>query len=375
MTVSFVRNHILLLVLLAAVSVAASGAVPLCNYRAPNSDIDNLGISFSYHYYNDPYGLSDRDIDSGQLLLNYFRRHDSPDLGYDISVKNDMHISTVALSSFLINAQGNFKRYFSPDRPFFGIAGVTAKSASSYKTIGLFAKLGVGYGRFTDVTPLSKAIKIDAYLFKHGSITSHMEEIDLESLAHEIDNADTYKSMNALLGSLQDIINGSGFVRPSGLNALDIYKMAQIVQDNSHPRYCGGSFSVGLGYEIIDPMQESNDLLATASIDYAFTTTPKAQFLIRGDFSGAYNFLRTNQMDIKTSYDYTVTDWLSAAVAYSFSRETWDGVPTDKHELSLDVTFTPVKGASVVLSMHFAHEPYYLEWKQEIKFQIGMKLL
>lgn len=375
MNVSFVRNHILLLVILITASVAASGAVPLCNYRAPNSDIDNLGISFSYHYYNDPYGLSERDIDAGQLLIDYSRRHDSPDLGYDISLKNDMQISTVALSSFQINAQGNVKRYFSPDQPFFGIAGATGKSASSYKTIGLFAKLGVGYGRFTDVTPLAKAIEIDTYLFNQGSITSHLAEIDLKALAHEIDNADTYDSTNALLKVLQDIIEGSGFALQSGLNALDAYKMAQIVQDNSHPRYCGGSFSVGLGYEIIDPMQESNDLLATASIDYAFTTTPKAQFLLQGNFSGAYDFLRTNEMDIKTSYDYIVADWLAASVAYSFSRETRDGVPTDKHELSLDVTFTPVKDASIVLSIHLAHVPYYLEWKQDVTFRIGMKLL
>jgi len=375
MIVSIVRDHVLLLVLLVAVSVAVSGAVPLCGYRAPNSDIDNLGISFSYRYHNDPYGLSERDVDEGQLLIDYSRRHDSPDFGFDVAVKNDMQISTVALSSFLINAQGNIKRYFSPDQPFFGMAGASAKSASSYKTIGLFAKLGIGYGRFTDVTPLAKAIEIDAYLLEQGAIKSHLEESDLEGLAHEIDNIDKYESIDALLKGLQEIIDSSLLLRPSGLNALNIYRMAQIVQDNSHPRYCGGSFSVGLGYELIDPMQESNDLLATASVDYAFTTTPKAQFLLRGNFSGAYDFLRTNQMDITTSYDYIVADWLAASVAYSFSRETWDGVPTDKHALSLDVTFTPVKDANIVLSMHFAHEPYFLEWKQEITFQIGMKLL
>jgi len=373
--VLFVRDRVLFLVVLVLVSVVASAAVPLCNYRTPNSDIDDLGISFSYHYYNDPYGLSERDIDAGQLLLDYSRRHESPDFGFDVAVKNDMNISTVAVSSFLIDAQGNLKRYFSPDQPFFGIAGVTGKSSSSYKTIGLFAKLGVGYGRFANVTPLAKAVEIGAYLFKQGSITSHLEELDLQTLAHEIDNIDTYRSMNALLGELQGIIEGSGFARPSGLNALDIYEMAQIVQDDSHPRYCGGSFSIGLGYELLDPMGETNDLLATASFDYAFTTTPKAQFLLRGNFSGAYDFLRTNQADVRACYDYMITDSLDVSFVYSFSRETWDGVPTDKHDLSLDLTFTPVRNANIVLSMRFDHEPYFLEWKQEITFQIGMTLL
>ena len=372
---AFLRFRIVLLLLILSFSAAVSAGVPLCNYRAPVSDIYSLGIGFSYHYYNDPYGLSERDIDSGQLLLDYSRRHDSPDFGFDLAVKNDMQISTVALSSFLINAEGNVKRYFSPDEPFFGVAGATAKSASSYKTIGLSAKLGIGYGRFTDVTPMAKAVEIDAYLAAQGSITSHLEGTDLESLAHEIDNIDRYKTPKDLLDALRDIIEISRLAREGGLNALDIYEMAQIVQDDRHPRYCGGSASVGLGYELLDPMGEANDLLATASFDYAFTATPKAQFLIRGDFSGAYDFMSTNQVHVRASYDYEVSRMFDLSLAYSFSRETWDGDPTDKHDLCLDATFTPVRNASIVLSVHLSHEPYFLEWKQDVKFEIGMQLL
>lgn len=369
------RRYLVVLILFASVGVMAAGAIPLCDYRSPNADIYNLGISFAYHYYNDPYGLSQRDIDEGQLLIDYSRRVDTPDFGFDISVNNNMQISTVALSSFLITADGNLKRYFSPDEPYFGLAGVSGKTGSSYETIGVSVKLGVGYGRFTDVSPLSKAIEIDSYLFDRGTITAHLERIDLEALAHEIDNIKTYDSVTSLLGVLQDIVEGSGVAKTGGLDALDTYGIAQIVQDDSHPRYCGGSASVGLGYELLDPMNEQNDLLATASFDYAFTTTPKIQFLINGTFSGAYDFMRTNQINVNASYDYLVTSFLDLSFVYAFSRETWDAVPTDKHELTIDVTFTPVKGANIVLSMNCAHEPYFLEWKKNITFEIGMKLL
>jgi hypothetical protein len=350
-------------------------AASLCSYQAPNSDIYDLQIGFSYNYYNDPYGLSDRDIDAGQFLIDYSRRYDSPDFGFDINVENNMQISTVALSSFIINAEGNLKRYFSPDEPYFGVAGIMGRSASSYRTIGISARLGIGYGRFTDVTPMAKAVEIEEYLFKQEAITSHLEDPDLESIAHEIDNLDHYESINALLAALQDILEGSRLLSPSGLDALHIYDMAQIVQDDTHPRYCGGSVSVGLGYELLDPMQEANDILATGSLEYAFTTTPKAQFLIGGNFSGAYDFLNTYQMDVRASYDYMITDRLDLSFVYSFARETWGGEPTDKHHLSLDATFTPVESASIVLSVDLVHEPHFLEWKQEIKFEITMALL
>jgi hypothetical protein len=372
---SFLRQGILFVLFGVIVLISFSVTASLCSYRAPNSELYDLKIGFSYHYYNDPFGLPDRDVDAGRFLIDYSRRYESPDFGFDISVENDMQISTVALSSFVINAEGNLKRYFSPDKSYFGIAGVTGKSASSYKTIGLSAKIGVGYGRFTDVTPMAKAVEIDEYLFSQEAITSHLEEPDLESIAHEINNLDRYESINSLLGALQDILEGSRLLSASGLDALHIYDMAQIVQDDSHPRYCGGSFSVGLGYELLDPRQEANDLLATGSFEYAFTTTPKAQFLISGGFSGAYDFLSTNQMDVRANYDYMLTDTLDVSFIYSFVRETWEGNPTDKHDLSLDVTFTPVKNANIVLSVDFVHEPYFLEWKQEIKFEIVMVLL
>lgn len=376
MKLPFLRaNPVLVIVSLLVLLSFSAAAASLCSYRAPDSDIYDLQIGFSYHYYNDPYSLSDKDIDAGQFLIDYSRRYESPDFGFNIDVENDMQISTVALSSFLINAEGSLKRYFSPDEPYFGIAGIAGKSSSSYKTIGISARIGVGYGRFTDVTPMAKAVEIDEYLFSQEAITSHLEGPDLASIAHEIDNLDRYESMNALLGALQDILEGSRLLSPSGLDALHIYDMAQIVQDDSHPRYCGGSFSVGLGYELLDPMQEDNDLLATGSLEYAFTTTPRAQFLISGGFSGAYDFLTTNQMDIRVSYDYLVTDTLETSFVYSFDRETWGGEPTDKHALSLDITFTPIQNASIVLSVDFVHEPYFLEWKQEIKFEIVMALL
>jgi hypothetical protein len=350
-------------------------AIPLCDYSSPRTSLSDLNISFSYQYHQDPYGLTDRNIDEGQLHIDYTRHFDSPNFGYDAAVANDMNISALSVSSFAMSGQGNVKWYFNPEAEYFALAGGTAKSASSYKSLGLFVKLGLGYGRFTDVTPLAKAMEIDDYLLSHGSITRHLEAIDLQSIAHEIDNINTYASVADLLSALREIIESSGVAKPSGLDALDIYEMMQIVQDNSHPRYCGGSFSLGLGYEILNPQNEPRNVLATAAFNYAFTTTPLVQFLVQGTFSGAYDFLQTNQMSLQASYDYMISRIVDIAASYSFSRETYSGTPTDEHDISLNVTFTPISAANITLSMHFVHKPYYLKWSQDISFQIGMKLL
>lgn len=353
-------------------------AMPLCNYRSPRTDISDLAISFSYHYYNDPYGFADYDIDTGQLKVDYTRLFDSPEFGFDIAAKSDITISVSSLSSFLTTAEGNFKRYFSPEVLYFGFAGASGKSASSYKTIGLEVKLGVGYGRFTDVTPLAKAMKIDAYLVKKGSISKHLDDLDLEAIAYEIDSIATYETFADLLDVLQEIIEGTGFIRVGELDALDIYEIAGIIEDENYVRYCGGDVKVGIGYELLDPLGEPNDLLGTVSFNYAFTTTPQAQFLVQGalsTLSGSYDILRTHELEITLGYNYLIAKRVTLFSSYSFSRQMWDGTPTDIHSLSLDLVLTPVEYARVTLGIQFRHEPYFLEWSQDIELLISMDLL
>lgn len=356
------------------VSVVA-GAMPLCSYHAPVSDLASLGMSFSYHYYNDPYGIHDRDINAGEFQIHYSHLFDSPNFGYSIMAKNDMTISVLSLSSYTATAVGSAKRYFSPEAAYFGFASATGKTASVYTTIGLSATLGIGYGRFADVTPLAKAMKIDEYLVDCKSLTGHLSVVDLQALANEIDNRATYSTTAALVAALQEIIEGSGLVKKGKLNSLDISEISQIVTDNTHPRYCGGEARLGLTYEILNPKGGPHNLLATAAVNYAFTATPRAQFLVQGNLSGSSNIIKNHQLDLSVSYDYSLSSILSLSGSYTFSQEAHNGDIANSHHITFDLTLTPIRTARVTLEMRFAHEPYYLEWSQEVRLNIGMDLL
>lgn len=368
------RRLLLFVVLLLLVGLGG-GAIPVCEYRSPLTDLADLGISFSYNYHNDPYGLSDQDRNFGQLNVDYTRLYDSPDIGFTISAQNEMTISVLRLSSYLITAEGNLKRYLAPGASFFGFAGVNGKSDSSYEAIRLAIALGIGYGRFADVTPLAKAMNIDDYLVKHESITKHLDGLDLEAIAFEVDSIDTYDSLADLLAVVQEIIEGTGRAKAGGLDALDIYEMGRIIADDDHPRYCGGDIKLGLGYELVDPFGGPNDLLATAAFNYAFTITPQVQFLAQGTFSGSTEIFQTHQVEVALGYDYVLTDTIDIYASYGFLRETWVGVSTDINTISLEVELTPIETAQVVLGMHFSHEPYFLEWSADISLLMSMDLL
>jgi len=368
------RSVIVAVVVVLAVGQAAF-SIPLCDYRSPLTDLSSLTLSFAYQYHNDPYGLEDHDVNAGQFGIDYIRLYDSPNYGFDIELQNDMIVATVDPSSYSTIADGDFKRYFTTDTDYFAYAGASARSSSSFQALGLSFDLGIGYGRFTDVTPLAKAVRIDEYLYRRGSLTDHLHDLDLQILALEIGSASSYDSPADLLAVVQEIIESSGFVKIGGLDALDISEITRLIQEEGFSRYCGSNLKVGLGYELLDPSGGGNDLLIAGSFNYAFTTTPKVQFLVQGSFSGPPEITETNRIDLTAQYDYLISDFLSLTSTYDFSRETWGGEPTDIHRLALSLVLTPLETADVVLGVLLEHRPYYLEWNVDINLSIKMDLL
>jgi len=96
---------------------------------------------------------------------------------------------------------------------------------------------------------------------------------------------------------------------------------------------------------------------------------------VQGSISGPPDLLETNRADVTLAYDYLLSDLLSLAVSYDFSRETWAAVPTDTHRISFDVTLAPLDTSQVTLGVVFEHRPFFLEWSVDVQLLIGIELL
>ncbi|MCK5586133.1 hypothetical protein KAJ02_08680 [Candidatus Bipolaricaulota bacterium] len=369
------RRGFIIALLTACALVWTGVAIPLCDYRSPKTDISNLTLNFSYQYHNDPYGLEARDISQGQFDIDYVRLFDIPEYGFDVSFENALAISADAGSTYVITADGNYKRYFSTEQDLFAYTGTSLRSSSSFEKLGLSFNLGVGTGRFTDVTPLAKATRIDEYLAERGSLTDHLHPVDLQVLAREIGDSVSYESLAALLAVIQEVIETSGLVRLGGLDALDISEITRLVQEVGFSRYCGWDLKLGLGYELLDPSGGGNDLLFLGAFNYALATTPRAQLLLEGSFSGPPEILMTHRVDITGSYDYFISNFLSANATYNFSRETWGSEPTNIHRMSLEFILSPLNTANIVAGVFFEYKPYFLEWSVDVQLSIQMDLL
>jgi len=368
------RGAVAVLVGLLGVCLVAQ-AMPLCSYRSPVTDLSDLVMSFSYQYANDPYGSKSRDENAGQFIVDYKRLYDTAEYGFDIGLANKFEISLLDVSSYSTIADGSVKQYLASEGDAFAFAGASARSSSSFASLGVSVNLGLGVGRFTDVTPLAIATRIDETLVRRSTLTDHLRSADLEILAYEIGSKEAYKSVADLLSVVQEIIESSGYVRPGGLDALDLSKITDLLRDKSFSRYCGWDGKIGMGYEILDPSGGTNDLLVTAAFNYAFTTAPDAQLLIDGSISGPPAIFTTNRIDLGAEVDYIVSEFLNVKATYAFSRETWAKKPTDVHRIGLDVVLTPLDTADVTLTVSLEHRPYYLEWSADVRFGLSIQLL
>ncbi|MDD5646338.1 MAG: hypothetical protein PHW86_04140 [Candidatus Bipolaricaulis sp.] len=355
----------------------AAFAVPLCSYQSPLTDLSDLGLSFSYEYHNDPYGDPDEDLSAGEFVANYVRLYDRPEYGFDVDIDTAMVIAERETLDYTVRADANFKWYLASQKNMFAFAGASARSSSLHASLGLTAGAGVGYGRFTDVTPLAIATRIDAYLVRRGSLIDNLHAVDLQILAYEISSAAEYESTADLLAVVQEIVEDSGLVREDGLDALDISEMMDLIEDPGYSRYCGWDAKIGLGFEVLDPSGGASDLVVTAALNYAFSTTPNAQFLVQGTLSGPPALAQQNTIDLSASYDYLAYEFLTLRAEYDFSRETWASEPTDVHRIAFNLAIAPVRTAGVVTGVVFEYRgpKKYTEWSVDVTLSIEIDLL
>jgi len=373
------------LLVVAAASVICS-AVSICEYSTPRTDIADLSLSFAYDYHRDPYGIANEDVSTGRLDVVYSRLFDSADVGYNLDVTNYISVAVPEPPDYSILARGSLKRYVhsgvGEGFPVFGFAGITGRSAASYETIGLVMNLGVGYGRFTDVTPLAKAVQVDQALVRGGALEGHLSDPELISLAHDIDSAATYPTTAELLRAIEDrVLRQSGLLRAGGLDALASSEVERILTDDRFVRYCGGEFKVGLEYELIDPLLGANNLLANIGFNYAFTTTPQTQFLLEGSLAGAYEVWRGHRIEFAAQYNRVLAEQVAVEVGYAFARERFAdrlgnvGDATWRHDVVLQLNLVPAYGTWVALEATFRLEPFFLEWAADITLSIGVDLI
>lgn len=295
---------------------AARGLAP-CDYRSPITALTDARLLLSYRYYNDA-ATPVIDVNSGRISLDYDQIFDSPNYGFSLVGSGELTLEAFVPSSWLGQGTFTFRMYPFRTALFFGYGGLEASMVNSQPQPGLDVRIGLGVGRFSDVTPLAKAILIESKLLALQSIIDPLPDAILLAIASVLGRAAEYESVRAMVVDIESVIEPvAGGVQ---LGAPGLLSIEEIIVRGEYERRCGWAIQGGLGYELIDPYGGEQNLVMAGSADAALATSPDDQLLFHASFSGPFEFLEENTINGSISYAYQLSEDSTMVAGYSMQR-------------------------------------------------------
>jgi len=353
-------------------AVSFGGPLLLCDYRSPQTDLTDMHLGFSYRYFDDPATV-ETDVSSGRLALTLSRLVDAPQMGYTLAGSAEFALADLKPKSGLGQASGTLRFYMGEELPYFAFGGLETSVATTAEgpQIGLEVRTGLGYGRFSDVTPLAKAVTIGEALLDLDAIPEPLADDVLLAVAAEIGRRVEYETIDDLVAAVEGVIEGASGVE---LDAWSILAIEETILAAGDERYCGWAVQAGVGYELVDPYGGEQDFVVAASADAAVAPEPGSQLLLHASFSGPFDIVEENTLSVSASYDVAVNETASLIAGYTLQRVKPAGEEaTDSQSAAIEVAFD-VGGADVAIQLAVTKSADATDWTKEVVVSAAMDL-
>lgn len=278
-------------------SLAGMG-ISLCSYRSPSTSIADAQMTFAYRYYDDAATPS-IDVNAGSLAVDAARLVDRPSSGYTLSGVMTMALADFVPTAWQGQASAAYRIYPWSDGPIFLFAGTEGVAASGMMRPSLDVRAGLGAGRLTDVRPLAQAMHVHEKLLDLGVLRVPLSDDALRVLAERIAATEETASSQERVAELASWIEREGGVP---LDAAAALAVDEVLRARSSERWCGWMASVGVGYEMLDPLGAPQDPIVAFSFDAALAASPRDQWLLRVGVSGPFSLFRDNVLTARASY-------------------------------------------------------------------------
>jgi hypothetical protein len=363
----------ILLIGLGSVALVAvsTGAISLCDYKSPVTALTNARISFAYRYYNDA-ATPAIDVNSGRIGVDYDQLFASSNYGFTLGGSLELTLEEFVPSGTLGQGSATFRFYPFREALLFGYGGLEASLATGQPRPGVDVRVGLGLGRFSDVTPLAKAVLMEEELLASDAIFDVLSDDVLMGIASVIGRRTEYEETAQMVSDIESLIEAVAHVE---LDALALLAIEEIILDVEPKRKCGWAVQAGIGYELIDPFGGAQNFVIVASADAAFVTRPEDQFLLHASFSGPVDFMSENTLSATLSYEYELSETSKVIADYAYQRVQPLGMSANtSHAASLQFGFD-VRGVDVGVQITLTREPADPGWSIDVSLAAAMDLL
>jgi len=356
--------------LLLALSVQGWG-LSICQYHSPKTALADAGLSFGYRYYDD-VNTTGIDVNSGRLAADYDQVFDSPNYGFSLAGAAELTLNEFLPTAWLGQGAATFRYYPMEESLLFAFGGLEALLATGQPRPAVDVKVGVGIGRFTDVTPLVKAITMQRELLALDAFAEPLGDDVLLAIAGVIGRRVEYESLKDLVADIEAPIEGATGVE---LDARSLLTIEEIVLRLGDDRRCGWAIQAGIGYELIDPYGGDQNVVVGGSADAAFAFGPNDQLVFHASYSGPFDIMNENTLSASASYEYALTEESSLVADYTLQRVRPAGLdPTASHSAGLAIGFD-ISGVDVFIQASFTRSTGDPGWSTDISVSAAMDFL
>lgn len=324
---------------------------------------------FNYRYLEDP-ATPGPDINTGKFSLTGEWLVDSPLQGVGLLFQGEVSLYNLALASLFTQISGTYRQYPFSDLAYFVFGGVEGLLDSRFPRPGVELRAGVGYGRFTDVTPLVRALRIEEKLLQRGVLLAALRETTLFRLAQEIGRTQIYSSLSDLAAALAKIISTE---IQRALDPHSIFLIEEVLQEPGLERYCGWTVQFGLGYALSRP-QAGSLLSFNLALQGAVIPDPHSQILFKIDLAAPYQVFEEYTLNLSALYSYQLNETTTFSAQYLLRQVKPRGqAPAGTQNAAFQLGFK-VGGVNVTIQVGFSKLAEAPGWTQDFLISAGWQI-
>lgn len=304
------------------------------DYRVPVSSATSWRANLNYHYKR--LGAVENE-NRGTFFTDYRFFYDSLRFAYAV----DLHLSAdknERKESFALLADESVKTYLFKGYAFFVGGDFRRRYRSETEAV---AHLGatVGYGRFINVTPLAKAVRMEDWLLELDQLTDDLPAETMIDLAQTIQRESEFRDRfgetyrQHWFETMEEILRASGMMKRKQLEAIALLRMQEVLtRERIFDRFLGWEFKVGSSTNILED-DPSSERAVEATLQFAKPLGWRIQW---NEHATATSFLGEDffeqlTVNVDSDLSYELSDRIDLRLSHTFSAErnrTADGFRT-----------------------------------------------
>jgi len=266
-------------------------------------------------------------------------------------------------NNYSADVEGRIKKYIWTIHDLFGFVKLHSEYFDTYDQLPVDMTIGLGFGRFVDVTPLAKAVRIEDYLLSEGLLHDDLPAQTMIKFGQTIERESKFKSEYGAVykvhwyEEMTRLIRESGMLKGERVDAIGILRMDEVLfRQRVHDRFYGWDATLGAKIKLLISPEEIQRQKPDAdiTIKYSRPLSWRAQWNERLTVNSPMDkkeFMKVYDLTLNSDFTYEITNRIDFALNHLILIKKI-GQDFNANSLSISFVFFIENSVNLVTSMY-----------------------